>query len=220
MKNDAKCLNIIEILDNKNYWADKFCENNKTLKELLLFCWGNSISTVSCCIGHEKEDAPFIVFEYNKTNLKKIGNLIDKCLKKEDIYISITKGTSFVNNICITSDNTNPDIFFKFILSNIKEANNIINSLYLIINECLINYGTAEEGYHIFVQKTKQKWQVKFKAYTDVEMDGIQLFLHDFLIKNEFKQGKKFWSLIKEFNKLTDLEDLLNQLNKTLIDLK
>jgi len=52
-RNSERCYTKEEIMHDPKYFAQKFSEGNKSLEELLLFCYANDISTFACCAGHE-----------------------------------------------------------------------------------------------------------------------------------------------------------------------
>ena len=80
-------VNFEEILKNKELYAEKFCEGNKELYELLITLWNKGIETVGCCIGHGKR--PAYVGISLKKNKEEILKILSN-LPKDEIRIGFT----------------------------------------------------------------------------------------------------------------------------------
>jgi hypothetical protein len=52
-------VNFDRVLLNPKMYAEKFCEGNTALQQLLLRCWNNNIETLACCIGHEQDEGDY-----------------------------------------------------------------------------------------------------------------------------------------------------------------
>ena len=231
MMNSGKCIDINEIMRNKESWADKFCEENLTLKILLLYSWNNNLTTYASCIGHP-DDIPssnnkaFIIYEYNGDSLKKLTHLINTCLEKVGIMISITKGSSFENRLSISTTSIRADDFFQFIYDTLIKEKEESNELYLMIDNCLTNYGSKDDGFTIFIQKNNhQKYDAEFLAYTEAgTFHEIQDKLHDFLIahnyQSDYELTEKYWPLKAEHKSLSDINNLMIKINDMLISEK
>lgn len=202
------------ILMNKEFWADKFCEKNSILKELLLYCWSSNIYTSSCCIGHEKE-YPFIVFDYNDGNLNRLSFLLDNCLQENGVLICITKGTHFNNNVRIHSNDNKPDKFYRFILDKLNNDMQYVNKFYYLINKFLLDYGANQEGITLEIKKKENMWSISFRAYADNDIcgNGDEDNLWNYLVKNGFSKNIKSWPLEKNYYDLSKFEKFIVHLN-------
>jgi arginine decarboxylase-like protein len=203
-----------EMLLNKEWWAIRFSEENETLKQLLMYCWNNGIHTLSCCVGHGT-DSPFIVFDFNNENITRISVLLDNCLE-DGISIKFNKGTYFNNNVALYARDYSADNFFEFLLNNINDMNGKKNNLYSQIHECMICYGANQEGFTFSIIKGNNVFDVSFRAYTDIEMDGIQDKLHNYLVDSRFNRGTKYWPLTRSYRELKELEQLFFHLKEAL----
>ena len=64
--------------------AKIFSEGNKSLENLLLYCFKNNIKTVACCAGHEEKNKPFGYLSF-KNNEKDIGVILKLIYKLKNI---------------------------------------------------------------------------------------------------------------------------------------
>jgi hypothetical protein len=79
-----------EILENKEYFAEKFAENNEELKSLLMSCFNNKIETIKCSPGKPGKEGilkPYITFRLNQTSKNIFRNVL-KDLQKDDLIIT------------------------------------------------------------------------------------------------------------------------------------
>jgi len=79
-----------EILNNKEYFAEKFGDNDEELKSLLMSCFNNEIETIKCATVRQGKEGilkPYITFRLNQTTKKVLRNVL-KDLQKDDLIIT------------------------------------------------------------------------------------------------------------------------------------
>ncbi len=84
----SKILTQEEIDKNQLEYAEKFSEGDQDLKELLIWCWQNNLSTNGCCAGHQ--DAGYISFNFEANNFD-LFIYFYECFKSKigyDMYLS------------------------------------------------------------------------------------------------------------------------------------
>lgn len=102
-------VNFKEVLKNKELYAEKFCEGNKELYELLITLWNKGIEMVGCCIGHGKRPA-YVGFSLKK-NKEEILKILSN-LPKDEIRIGFTcQGNMKGTGIYQVSKESEKDIF-------------------------------------------------------------------------------------------------------------
>ena len=97
MNNKKSMIRVIEkeeIMRNKAYYAEKFCEGDENLKSVLMFCFDKGIETVGCCAGHTKKDGtvesiPHIVFKLCPETEIYIDNLIASLSNEEEVSLNM-----------------------------------------------------------------------------------------------------------------------------------
>ena len=86
-RNSERCYTKEEIMQDPKYFAQKFSEGNKSLEELLLFCYANDISTFACCAGHENSrglvPSANIVFNVEPEQYEMFSLLIEQMTQSE-----------------------------------------------------------------------------------------------------------------------------------------
>ena len=95
-------------MEEKEKYAEQFCEGNKDLKMLLLKMWNNGIQTYASCAGHKMEEMvsangmiadpnPYIYFEVSSLNEKQQQKLFKN-------LIMISKNLGIVEEFDLTLD--------------------------------------------------------------------------------------------------------------------
>ena len=84
--------------EEKQTYAEEFCEGNEDLKNFLLFLWHNNINTIACCGGHKYEPAQKFLFKGEIINIPEKNNLATYVLFSLNIF-SISQIEVLVSNI-------------------------------------------------------------------------------------------------------------------------
>ncbi len=115
MESKVRCYAYDEINDDL---LKQFSEGNKTLENLLRFCYQNKVETRACCIGHEKEESlktPYIAFVNSDEQNYIVESLINRLFShgkfKDYIEIRINEDTSTIR--LNTFDDELRDEFFS-----------------------------------------------------------------------------------------------------------
>lgn len=66
--------------EQREAYADEFCEGDAYLKKLLLILWEHNINTYACCRGHENYP-PYIYFDCNNINNTQLKDLLYNIIK-------------------------------------------------------------------------------------------------------------------------------------------
>ena len=116
----TKVFSMDEINKNQTMFATKFSEGDEDLKELLLWCWRNNISTNSCCCGHG--EAGYISFNIKNNNLDLFIYFYEKfkMLPKYDMYL-------FADHFEIYLKGTHEQTNFKQVLELLKDFSKVAN---------------------------------------------------------------------------------------------
>lgn len=210
-RNSERCYTQEEILKDPKYFATKFSEGNKSLEELLLFCYTNGISTLACCAGHE-----------NSIYLLPYANIVFNVQPEQYEMFSLllqTLSQSELSNI-LNLDLNNPtgqQILFNIGLEDLKYRDEFFRSIKILLEKGLTYEGSNEykklfELYEILSSMNKEDNRIRISLNNenvDFITSGME-FIEDInkysMIQKEMSTDKN--NLLEYLYSLESLEDL------------
>jgi len=210
-RNSERCYTKEEIMHDPKYFAQKFSEGNKSLEELLLFCYANDISTFACCAGHENSrglvPSANIVFNVEPEQYEMFSLLIEQMTQSE---------LSNVLNLELRNP-TGQQIIFDIRLEDLKYREEFFKGIKILLEK-----GLTYNGENIYNQifELYETLSSKNQEYDLVELsinkDGVNFLTtgvsysdelgEDVLSQKEMSTDKD--SLMKYLSSLESIDDL------------
>lgn len=210
-RNSERCYTKEEIMQDPKYFAQKFSEGNKSLEELLLFCYANDISTFACCAGHENSrglvPSANIVFNVEPEQYEMFSLLIEQMTQSE------------LNNV-LNLELRNPtgqQIIFDIRLEDLKYREEFFKGIKILLERGLTYnseniYNQIFELYETLSSKNQENDSVELL----VNKDGVNFLTtgvsysdelgEDVLSQKEMSTDKD--SLIQYLSSLESVDDL------------
>ncbi|MBQ7140277.1 MAG: hypothetical protein IJO32_02090 [Bacilli bacterium] len=210
MINRERCFSKKEIMKNPNKFALRFSEGNKSLEDLLNYCYSNNIMTRACCIGHENDSIlypqSYITFEINEQQFDMFANVSEIILNSkigDKISIELSKNENIlILNYFILDEVNLRNIFFKLlknsmILCSGQICNNEYKDVFEIFQK-MINASDRENNIELLITDKETTLNFYKEKYVE-ELDGVL----NFKLSNE-KDSTKLLNYLESLNNLDE----------------
>lgn len=210
-RNSERCYTKEEIMQDPKCFAQKFSEGNKSLEELLLFCYTNGISTLACCAGHE-----------NSRNLVSYANIVFNVQPEQYEMFALlleTMSKSQLSDILKLElrNPTGQQILFDIGLEDLKYKDEFFKSIKTLLEKGLIynsesNYSQVFKIYEALSNKNNDEESIHLLLKNEnisLEVLGVD-YVEDIgeyaIITKDISYNKN--NLLQYLSSLENLEDL------------
>ena len=178
-----KIISKEEVLKNKEYYAELWCERNKDLRQVLLFLWNKGIWTCGCCSGHNGQKQAYVGLEIGD-NYKTILKVLS-AVNKENIIISFV--VSSYKKIVGLKANTE-EVFKKILKMEYKENDKDLEQIMKYILTLNSTYANVRLHYknnkfNLYINTSDKKLITKLKEKYDFMIINEKNNMHHFIIK-------------------------------------